>query len=306
VADRVAQLLQGISSRVSEIEADIARATQTAGDEETARRLGTLLARWSATVGAYEQASMGLQLWASAAVVPSDAVGPGSRAVPEDTVRLTRAAVERLESSDLTPRVIGVREDAVAAAPLLDASSGVAGPRSVTVGSEDRVVSLRAAGPYPGHLQDDIERLAEQFVSQSRGAVSLGVARRRPVPMTVTVRADPPQDARDDGERGDARTTTPGHPTDPDDARWDHVVEGSVVAPEGLLVLEGAGTPVLRVRVPIGVWRVRAYSEGLAGVGADGLEGDDAYHLVLWRGRSLPDAVVIKQWAPDAITRSLR
>lgn len=309
IADRVARLLQGISSRASEIEADIAREAQTAADEDTARRLGTLLARWSATVGAYEQASMGLQLWASAAVVPHDAVGPGAREVPEDTARLTRAAVERLESPALTPRVIGVREDAVAAAPLLDASSGAAGPRTVTAGSEDLVVSLRAAGPYPVHLEDDPERLADQFVSQSRGAVSVGVARRRPVPITVTVRADPPRDARDDDappSRADVRAGDAGVPTDPDDLRWDHVVEASVVAPEGLLVLEGAGTPVLRVQVPIGVWRVRAYSEGLATVDPDRLDGRDAYHLVLWRGRSLPDAVVVKRWraeTADAVER---
>ena len=106
VADRVAQLLQGISSRASEIEADIARATQTAGDEDTARRLGTLLARWSATVGAYEQASMSLQLWASAiAPGPGAPIGAGYD-VPEDTARTTYAAVERLEATTLTPRTL--------------------------------------------------------------------------------------------------------------------------------------------------------------------------------------------------------
>lgn len=305
IADRIARLLQYISSQASEIEASIAREAQSAGDEEAARRLGTLLARWSATVGAYEQASMSLQLWASAAFAPG-ALDRGAQGIPEDTVRLARAAVDRLESSELTPRVVGVREDAVAAAPLLDASAGSAGPRTVTVGQGDLVVTLRAAGPYPGHVQEDVERLAHEFVSQSRGAVSLGVGRRGPLPVTVTVRSGAPEDPPRSGD--------PDGPADPADPRWDHVVEASVVAPEGLLVLERAGAPVLRVQVPIGVWRVRAYTEGLAGVpdastddpGHDAAGGPgsgdsaaDAYHLVLWRGRSLPDAVVVKQWAPE-------
>ena len=240
---------------------------------------------------------MGLQLWASAVAAPTD--GSGGRGVPEDTARLTRVAVERLESSAMTPRVIGVREDDMAAAPLLDAASGAAGPATVTVGSRDHVVSLRAAGPYPGHLQDDIDRLADEYVSQSRGAVSLGVARRTPVPVTVTVLAEPPADSRadeGDGPRRRVGRDADGQPTEPDDPRWDHVVEGSVVAPEGLLVLEGSGTPVLRVQLPIGVWRVRAYSEGRGTVVGDRLDGEDAYHLLLWRGRSLPDALVLKQW----------
>lgn len=274
VADRVAQLLQGISSRASDIEADIARATQTAGDEETARRLGTLLARWSATVGAYEQASMSLQLWASASAPVPGALDDGRPRVPEDTARTTRAAVERLEATTLAPRVVGVREEAVAAAPLLDASAGTAGPLTVTAGPGDRVISLRAAGPYPGHVQDDVDRLALELVSQSRGAVSLGVPHGAPVPVTVTVRTLPPED-----------TDGPDH-----DPRVDHVVEASLVTPEGLLVLERAGTPALRIQVPIGVWRVRAHIQGLA-------DRDSTWHLELWRGRSLPDAVVLKQWA---------
>ncbi|MCD2188023.1 hypothetical protein [Actinomycetospora soli] len=264
VADRVARLLQGISSRASEIEADIAWATQTAGDEDTARRLGALLARWSATVGAYEQASMSLQLWASASAPGPDAAG--SR-VPDDTARTALAAVERLEATTLTPRVVGMREDAVAAAPLLDASTGTAGPRTVALGPGDRVFTLRAAGPYPGHVQDDVHRLADELVSQSRGALSLGLPDGGSVPVTVSVR--------------------PGAPADELDPVADHVVEGSITAPEGLLVLERVGAPALRVQVPIGVWRVRA---AIA-------RTDDAtsWDLVLWRGRSLPDAVVLRQ-----------
>jgi hypothetical protein len=280
VADRVARLLQGISSRASEIEADIAWATQTAGDEDTARRLGTLLARWSATVGAYEQASMSLQLWASAIAPVPGSLDRRGHEVPEDVTRTARAAVERLEGTALTPRVPGVREEAVAAAPLLDASAGTAGPRTVAVGHGDRVITLRAAGPYPGHVQDDVDRLAYELVSQSRGAVSLGVSHGRPLPVTVTVQAGPPDEA--DSGAGTA------------DPHWDHVVEGSLVAPEGLLVLERAAAPALRVQVPIGVWRVRAQVAGLA-------DGHDAWTLVLWRGRSLPDAVVVEQWAGTAV-----
>lgn len=279
-ADRVAQLLQGISSRASEIEADIARATQTAGDDDTARRLGTLLARWSATVGVYEQASMSLQVWASATAPPPGALDSRGHEVPEDITRTARAAVERLEATTLAPRVPGVREEAVAAAPLLDASAGAAGPRTVDVGHGDRVITLRAAGPYPGHVQDDVDRLTHELVSQSRGAVSLGVSHGEPLPVTVTVLAGPPAEADSD--------------VDTADPRWDHVVEASLVAPEGLLVLERAGAPALRVQVPIGVWRVRAHVAGLA-------EGHDAWTLVLWRGRSLPDAVVVEQWARTAV-----
>lgn len=269
VADRLARLLQVVSAGASEIEAAIAAEAREARDDDTAERLGTLLARWSATAGAYEQASMGLQLWSAAA-----APGPAAEgsAVPTDTAALTRSALERLESPSITPRVMGVSADAVAAAPLLDASSGSAGPIETSVPADDHVITLRAAGPYPAHLQDDVHRLATEYVSQSRGAVSIGTARAGAVPVTVTVAARPPGD---DGT--DAR-------------RWDHVTEASIMAPEGLVVLSGRVTPVLRLRLPIGVWRLRTYAENLRS------PGRDVYHLILWRDRSLPDAVVVTQF----------
>lgn len=271
-ADRVARLLQRVSARASEIESAIATEARETGDDEASRRLGILLARWSATAGAYEDASMQLQRWASSAAGPGHATAaPGD---PDDPEAAALRAVERLEST-IIPRVAGVNAADVEAAPMLDAGNGSAGPRDVRVPATDRVFSLRAAGPFPARLQDDFERLEREYISQTRGGISIGTRHRGRTTATVTVRATPPPD--------------------PDLAAWDHVTEASIIASEGLLVLEGGGVPVLRLQVPIGVWRVRVHTEGLDG------PGHEDHHLVLWRDRSLQDAVVVKQHAAAAL-----
>lgn len=263
VADRVARVLQRVSARASEIESAIAIEARESTDPEVARKLGVLLARWSATVGAYEDASMQLQLWASGAAAPER----GSD--PDDPAETARRALERLES-EIVPRVAGVEPQDVESAPMLDAGRGSAGPRDVRVPVTDRVFSLRAAGPFPPRLQDDFDRLEREYISQSRGGVSIGTRARGTTTVTVTVRATPPGD-------------------DPAVGPWDHVTEASIFASEGMLVLEGGGRPVLRLQVPIGVWRVRVQAEGLD------RPGGEAHHMVLWRDRSLQDAVVVKQ-----------
>lgn len=262
-ADRAARLLQRVSARASEIESAIAVEAREVSDPEIARRLGQLVSRWSATVGAYEDASLQLQLWASGAAAPERGGDP------DDPAESALRALERLES-EIVPRVAGVETDDIASTPLLDAGGGAAGPRDVRVPVADRVFSLRAAGPFPARLQDDFDRLEREYISQSRGAVSIGTRGRGTTTVTVTVRTTPPGD-------------------DPAVGPWDHVTEASILASEGLLVLEGGGRPVMRLQVPIGVWRVRVQAQGLDRPGAE------SHHMVLWRDRSLQDAVVVKQ-----------
>lgn len=80
-------------------------------------------------------------------------------------------------------------------------------------------------------------------------------------------------------------------------SEWDHVVECSLDLPTGhLQVEECTGGTKLNLRVPAGSYRVRALFGNLDSLSDDGLNGDDRYCVVLWRG--LPVALeVVKQWA---------
>src|SRR5215467_7944100 len=88
------------------------------------------------------------------------------------------------------------------------------------------------------------------------------------------------------------------HETEPecDATEWDHVVECSLDLPTGKLqVHECTGGPVLDLDLDPGPYRVRALFAGLSTLSADGLEGDDEYTVVLWKG-SPTSLRVVKQW----------
>jgi len=78
---------------------------------------------------------------------------------------------------------------------------------------------------------------------------------------------------------------------------YDHVVQGSVALPTGQLqVHECTGGEVLAWNVEPGMYRVLALFSGLDTLSPNGLDGQDAYHVVLWPGSAVP-LQVLKQWS---------
>ena len=76
---------------------------------------------------------------------------------------------------------------------------------------------------------------------------------------------------------------------------YDHVAETSVDFPSGQLVVAGNADywpDAARIEVAAGTHRVRALYSGLGTVSGDGLEGEDAYEVVLWPAPSEHDRVV--------------
>ena len=89
------------------------------------------------------------------------------------------------------------------------------------------------------------------------------------------------------------------HDSEPshDLAEWDHVTECSIDVPSGRLAILGCTDylpDAARIQIPAGCYRVRVLHGGLGTLSEDGLEGDDHYKVVLWRG-SPQDVTVVKQ-----------
>jgi hypothetical protein len=98
-------------------------------------------------------------------------------------------------------------------------------------------------------------------------------ARDMSVPVTVEIADAPP-------------------PDDPPGV-WDHVAEASLDLPSGRLEIhECTGGPVDLLPVPAGMYRVRAQFGGLGTLSADGLDGADHYHVILWRAPFAPVRVL--------------
>jgi hypothetical protein len=80
---------------------------------------------------------------------------------------------------------------------------------------------------------------------------------------------------------------------------WDHVAEASLDLPSGRLEIhECTGGSVDVLAVTPGCHRVRAYFGGLDTIGADGLEGEDRYRIVLWPAAAGP-VTVLKAYAGE-------
>lgn len=81
--------------------------------------------------------------------------------------------------------------------------------------------------------------------------------------------------------------------------RYDHVVQASLALPTGhLQVHECTGGEVLAWKVKPGSYRVLALFSGLGTLSSNGLEGQDAYQVVLWPGPAVP-LKVLKQWSEE-------
>ena len=116
-----------------------------------------------------------------------------------------------------------------------------------------------------GNLSDAwTDEAVERLLAVAPGTVGIGTVRNVDVPVTIVVlEREPALDAD----------------------KFDQVVECSIVVESGAIVVSGCTDyfpDAARINIPSGPYRVRASFEGLESVSADGLEGNDQYHLQLW------------------------
>ena len=106
----------------------------------------------------------------------------------------------------------------------------------------------------------------DRLLAIAPGTIGVGTVRNMDVPVVVEVR---------DGEPPD------------DDAEWDQVNDCSLDAPTGRIVIAGCTDyfpDAARVEVAAGTYRARVFYGALSSLSEDGLEGDDHYKVVLWKG----------------------
>ena len=108
------------------------------------------------------------------------------------------------------------------------------------------------------------DEAVERLLAVAPGVVGIGTVRNVDVPVTIAVLEREPELDAD---------------------KFDQVVECSIVVESGAIVVAGRTDyfpDAARIKIPSGPYRVRASFEGLESVSADGLEGNDQYHLQLW------------------------
>ena len=116
-----------------------------------------------------------------------------------------------------------------------------------------------------GKLSDAwTDEAVERLLAVAPGTVGIGTVRNVNVPVTIAVlEGEPALDAD----------------------KFDQVVECSIVVDSGAIVVAGCTDyfpDAARIKISSGPYRVRAIFEALESVSADGLEGNDQYHLQLW------------------------
>ena len=116
-----------------------------------------------------------------------------------------------------------------------------------------------------GKLSDAwTDEALERLLAVAPGTVGIGTVRNVDVPVTIAVlEGEPALDAD----------------------KFDQVVDCSIVVDSGAIVVAGCTDyfpDAARIKIPSGPYRIRASFEALESVSADGLEGNDQYHLQLW------------------------
>ena len=113
-----------------------------------------------------------------------------------------------------------------------------------------------------GNLSDAwTDQAVERLLAVAQGTVGIGTVRNVDVPVTIAVLEGQPAFDADE---------------------FDQVVECSIVVEGGAIVVAGCTDffpDAARIKIPSGPYRVRASFEGLESVSADGLQGNDQYHL---------------------------
>lgn len=129
--------------------------------------------------------------------------------------------------------------------------------------------------PVEGNLGDAwTEDASSRLLAVAPGVIGVGTVRNMDVPVTIEILDREPQ-------------------LDP--AGFDHVVECSLSVQSGRIVVAGCTDyfpDAARIDVPAGTYRVRVSYANLSSLSADGLDGNDSYHLELWLAPSAEVSVL--------------
>ena len=110
----------------------------------------------------------------------------------------------------------------------------------------------------------------DRLLAIAPGTIGVGTVRNMDVPVVLEIH---------DGEPGD------------DGVEWDQVNECSIDVPSGSIVVAGCTDyfpDAVRIEAPAGTYRARIFYGDLSSLSEDGLDGDDHYKVVLWKGSPTP------------------
>ena len=118
-----------------------------------------------------------------------------------------------------------------------------------------------------GDLSDSwTQEAVDRQLAVAPGTIGVGTVRNATVPVVVEVaETEPNEDTTD----------------------WDHVIECDFEVQSGRVVVAGCTDyfpDAARIDVEPGSYRARIYYGGFATLSSDGLDGDDHYKVILWRG----------------------
>ncbi|MBC7930741.1 MAG: hypothetical protein H7Z38_09300 [Rubrivivax sp.] len=108
------------------------------------------------------------------------------------------------------------------------------------------------------------EQAVSDLLAVAPGAISIGAARNKDVPVEVEI-----------------HNSEPGY----DSSHWDHITECGIDIPSGKIVVAGCTDyfpDAARVAVSPGSYRARIYYGNLNLLSDDGLDGEDHYKVALW------------------------
>ena len=135
------------------------------------------------------------------------------------------------------------------------------------------------------HLQDEhadfdlsvniwTEQAVEDLLTVTPGRIYIGTVRNMTVPVMVEVHDSEPKEDFDS---------------------WEHITECSFEVSSGKIVVVG-GTDYFpeaaRIEVAPGTYQARIFYDALDTLSEDGLDGDDNYKIILWRGEETKPKVL--------------
>ena len=124
-----------------------------------------------------------------------------------------------------------------------------------------------------------VAQTIENLFAVTPRMIHIGTVRNMTVPFTVEIHDGKPKE---------------------DFALWEQVNECSIEIPSGTIVVRSNDyfPEAPRIKVAPDVYRARIFYDGLNTLSEDGLDGDDKYKVILWRGETI-EPQVLKQRAKE-------
>ena len=118
-----------------------------------------------------------------------------------------------------------------------------------------------------------VAQTIENLFAVTSGMIHIGTVRNMTVPFTVEIHDSEPKE---------------------DFTLWEQITECSIEIPSGMIVVMGNDyfPEAPRLKLAPDTYRARIFYDGLNTLSEDGLNGDDKYKVVLWRGKAVEPQVL--------------